>query len=220
MYGLMIQWGSKIVKYPDPQLVDNDHRLNERATVIFVDNPSGVGFSYPADVDNSKDAAKDLVAFLKVVRSTDFKDAKGMSHTFAKQPLHVMGASFAGHYISAFGRVVASEKGLQDALQLKSLIMANPSFDEKRQYDQVYDMVCDADQTSSKDWLLTHEQCEKWLGAKDFCKIAIGACRNDLGACKGIPEACSKCSPFYYWSVCSKQLTSETCTLTAPIFPS
>ena len=68
-----------------------------------------------------------------------------MSHTFAEQPLHIMGASFAGHYISAFSRVVSSEKGLQDTLQLKSLIIANPSFDEKRQYDQMYDMVCDTD---------------------------------------------------------------------------
>lgn len=48
MYGLMMQWGSKMVKYPDPKLVDNDRRLNERATVIFVDNPSEMGFSYPA----------------------------------------------------------------------------------------------------------------------------------------------------------------------------
>lgn len=118
-----------------------------------------------------------------------------MSHTFAKQPLHVMGASFSGHYVSAFGRVVASEKGPQGALQLKSLIMANPSFDEKRQYDQVYDMVYDADQTSSKDWFLTHEQCEKWLKVKEVCKIAIDACRNDLGLCKDIPAACSECYP-------------------------
>ena len=43
MYGLMIQWGSRIVKYPDQNLKDNDHPLNERATVIFVDNPSRSG---------------------------------------------------------------------------------------------------------------------------------------------------------------------------------
>ena len=201
MYGLMIQWGSRVVKHPGLTLVKNDHRLNERATVIFVDNPSGVGFSYPANVNNSKVAAEDLVAFLKVFRSTNFKDAQGKNHTFAKQPLHVMGASFAGHYISAFGRVVASKKGLQDDLQLKSLIMANPSLDEKRQYDQVYDMVCNADQTSNKNWILTRDQCEKWLKAKDCCKIAIHACRLDLGVCNDIPKACKECSPFYYWEV-------------------
>ena len=158
--------------------------------------------SYPANVDNSRDAARDLVAFLKVIRSTTFQDAKGTKHTFVKQPLHVMGASFAGHYVSAFGRVVASEKGLQDELQLKSLIMANPSLDEQRQYDPVYDMVCDADKTSNKDWLLTSEECGNWLKAKACCQTMIAKCRNDLGICKHVEAACNECDPFYYWKVC------------------
>ena len=220
MYGLMIQWGSRIVKYPDPMLVVNDHSLNERATVIFVDNPSGTGFSHPANVDSSEVAAKDLIAFLKLVRSMSFDDAKGTSHTFSTQPLHVMGASFAGHYISAFGLLVASEKGLQDALQLKSLVMANPSLDEKRQYDQVHDMICDAKQTSNKAWLLPPDTCNEWSRKKEGCKMAIDSCRKDSKSCTQVEKACSKCNPWFYWYVCCKQLTSKISALTAPKFPS
>ena len=215
MYGLMIQWGSKVITCGADQLIDNPFPLNERATVIFLDNPAGVGFSSPKGVDNSFDSALDILNFLDQLRKTDFN-----GHKFVDQPMHVMGASFAGHYISALGLTIATDPKYK-GLNVKSLIMANPSLDEKRQYDQVYDTICDAAQSPDPYWLLDNQQCHDWKAAIPQCQLAIDACRKDLAFCKEgtIEAACSKCEPWFYFQVREKCFAMPERFIMLPIGP-
>ena len=91
--------------------------------------PAGVGFSSPEGVHDSFSSALDILNFLDQLRKTDFN-----GHKFADQPLHIMGASYAGHYISALGLTIATAPKYK-GLNIRSLIMANPSLDERRQYE-------------------------------------------------------------------------------------
>ena len=107
MYGLMIQWSSKIIACGGERLYDNPFPLNERATVIFLDNPADFGFSIRKEVkevDNSRDSTLDILDFLAKLRKTAFEN-----HKFEDQPLHIMGTSLAAHYISALGDIITKD---------------------------------------------------------------------------------------------------------------
>ena len=202
MYGLMIQWGTKIIPCGSDKLYDNPAPLNEKATVIFLDNPAGVGFSSPIGVSNSVESAKDIVEFLVQLRMTDFN-----GHKFIDQPLHVMGASYAGHYIPALGTIIATDPKLKAFLHVRTLIMANPSLDEQRQYDQVYETICDKDKTPDPYWLLDAQQCIDWKAAIPQCQLAIDACRNIPKLCENgaVEGVCQKCAPFLYFKASKKR---------------
>lgn len=193
MYGLMIQWGTKVITCGADKLVNNPFPLNEKATVIFLDNPAGVGFSKGANVDNSLDSALNILRFLDQLRRTDFN-----GHKFSNQPLHIMGASFAGHYILALGYTIATDSKYKD-LNVKSLIMGNPGLDKRREVEQIYDTICDADRTPNRYWLLDGQQCHNWLAAIRKCQSAIDLCRKERSFCSQATEnECNMCSPQLY----------------------
>ena len=202
MYGLMIQWGSQILPFQATDSMDNPAKLNERANVIFLDNPLGVGFSEPGQPgpDNTRESSRYIIEFLSVLRKTDFN-----GHKFDLQKLHVYGPSFGGHYVSALGLAIAtSDPAVQDLLKIDSLIMGNPSFDEIRQRLPVYQMICDPKLTPNAGWLMTDAECKSWMCEMPKCEAAVDACRQNLALCDENEiegNACKSSSPFRYWQV-------------------
>lgn len=69
--------------------VDNPYSWNSNASVIFLDQPVNVGYSYSkGSVKNTHAASKDVYAFLTM-----------FFHTFpqyGKQDFHIAGESYAG----------------------------------------------------------------------------------------------------------------------------
>ncbi|KAK0712626.1 Alpha/Beta hydrolase protein [Lasiosphaeria miniovina] len=202
MYGMMIQWGSRIVPYGVDGLIPNANNLNERANVIYIDNPLGVGFSQPpraGEVGTVEQSTADLIEFLLALRGTDFK-----GETFADQALHVFGTSFAGHYVSALALAVGSaDKPTRDKLKLTSIILGNPALDDLQAEDGVYQMICEKSLTLSPDWLLSDAECKTWHEESiPKCRAAILACRAKVSECssqKITVDGCSASSPFNYW---------------------
>ena len=77
------------------EVVYNDHSWNNNASVIFIDQPVNVGFSYSSgQVTNTVAAGKDIYALLTLF----FKQFPEYAH----QDFHISGESYAGHYIPVF----------------------------------------------------------------------------------------------------------------------
>ena len=71
------------------RVVDNPHSWNSNASVIFLDQPVNVGYSYSdSSVTSTQAASKDVYAFL-----TMFFDK---FPEYAKQDFHISGESYAG----------------------------------------------------------------------------------------------------------------------------
>ncbi|KAK3376329.1 Alpha/Beta hydrolase protein [Lasiosphaeria ovina] len=204
MYGMIIQWGSMVFPWRIDKLTPNPNALNAAANVVYVDNPIGVGFSHPAPSgplhNQLLDCTKDLVEFLLALRATDFRGVQ-----LVKNELHVMGSSFAGHYLADLGAYVSATPGLNDALQLKSLIMGNPALEDIRDLDATYSLVCDPAAALSLNLLLTSDQCRTWKDNIPKCAAAIAACRKApaSAACvEGtIEDACTQSDPWLYWKL-------------------
>jgi len=110
----------------------NPYSWNSNATVMWIDQPVGTGFSY-ADhsrdyVVNEDQVAEDMYEFVSQFMA---------SHPqYAKLPFYVTGESYAGHYIPAIGaRIVAgNQAGGQPKINLAGVAIGNGWVDPRSQY--------------------------------------------------------------------------------------
>ena len=199
LYGMLQQWGPKLMVY-DPQsnptykLDDSPFALNEKANVIFLEQPAGTGFSYrengvPA-ADTTPKAAAEIIEFLTAFFTTTFGTI-----SFAKHDFHIAGPSYSGHTIPFLAAEIASQK---KAWPLKSILVGNGATDELAQLPSIHDIACNTQNPVSLDFLLTPVQCAEMKKYVDQCAINIQNCRQhktsqtcDLPEC-GFATA-------YYW---------------------
>lgn len=231
LYGLLTQWGSKILDGKG-NLKKNDANLNEKATILFLDQPvnvqpNNVGFSWsypgtaarpaPPRVETSAQAAVDVVAFLEQFRRTPFgyvAPPGGNLGKFATQDLHIAGESYAGHYIPAIGAEILRQAALQPApspllrtLNVKSFIIGNPWTDATVQHPSNVDYVCDPQYGTSGKATLTAQQCADWRASLPNCLAAINTCRTNLqnGAiqtgCNLVDGQCQLTGAYNFWEV-------------------
>ena len=92
--GLFLELGpSSITK--NLSIEFNPYSWNKNASVIFLDQPVNVGYSYSDNaVSNTVAASKDVYALMTLF----FKQFP----EYAKQDFHIAGESYAGHYIPVF----------------------------------------------------------------------------------------------------------------------
>ncbi|KAI8916377.1 Alpha/Beta hydrolase protein [Gorgonomyces haynaldii] len=96
----------------------NPWSWNNNASIIFLDQPVNVGFSYGDEhVRTSQQAADDVYVFLQLFLNK--------YPQYANLDFHVMGESFAGHYIPAIGSKILDMKDLNTPIQLESLAIGN-----------------------------------------------------------------------------------------------
>jgi len=135
--------------------IPNEFSWNNKANLLFLDQPVNVGYSY-SDSSKIKDtiaAGKDVYAFLQLF----FKKFP----TFNRK-VHVFGESYAGHYIPAIGNeIINHNKELEDVniqseftaqelrslvrIDLESLGIGNGMVDPYIQYRYYTEMACGSD---------------------------------------------------------------------------
>jgi len=74
----------------------NPYSWNSNASIIFVDQPAGTGFSYgePSDMDSDeKGVSRDMYNFLQAFYTAHPK--------LLRNPLYIFGESYGGHYVPA-----------------------------------------------------------------------------------------------------------------------
>ncbi|KAJ1993949.1 hypothetical protein GGI25_001845 [Coemansia spiralis] len=115
------------------QTVLNAHSWNSRAHLLFLDQPTNVGYSYGTNVSTTWEAASDVVTFLHMFYA---------QHPEYKGELHVMGESYAAHYIPAIAAQIVAGSQSPWRLPLASIAVGNGLFDMSLQYRYLHRMAC------------------------------------------------------------------------------
>jgi carboxypeptidase C (cathepsin A) len=201
LYGILNQWGPKRIKRKTPKppagqpawdFDDNPYRLDQKATVIFIDQPVGTGFSYsehnpPRVVNNSKAAVNDLIWWLGKFRRATFQTKDGPLN-FANNPLHIAGPSYSGHIIP----LLAQQIMVQNAYPaLKSILIGNGMTDLALQVPHAYDVACEADTYDPPRPGYKASNCDVLKENLIKCQKKLATC-NPGGACPGAWDSCSR----------------------------
>lgn len=93
---------------------------NQKANIVFVDNPLGTGFSIASpgeEPQNREDVQRDILEFFKNwIELDQFKKFKG-------RPLYITGESYGGHWVPYISNVLYKEKNPD--LNIKGLAIGN-----------------------------------------------------------------------------------------------
>lgn len=145
--GLLFELGPSFID-SDLKPVYNPSSWNSNASVIFLDQPVGVGYSYAGneDVDTSAKSAKDVYVFLELFFKK-FPD-------FLNNKFHISGESYGGHYLPHIGNEIISHP--ERSFELQSVLIGNGAVDMPFQGTYNWDMLCDRGGLD----VLTEEQCQ------------------------------------------------------------
>ena len=159
------------------QTVYNPYSWNANASVIFLDQPVNVGFSYSGStVSNTVAAGKDVYALLTLF----FKQFP----QYATQDFHIAGESYAGHYIPVFASEILSHK--KTNINLKSVLIGNGLTDGLTQYEYYRPMAC-----GDGGWpaILDDEACQAMDNALPRCKSLIQGCYESESVWSCVPAS-------------------------------
>lgn len=165
MTGLFFELGPSSIG-PKIKPIYNPSSWNSNASVIFLDQPVNVGFSYSGDskgVSNTVAAGKDVYAFLELF----FKQFP----EYSTQDFHIAGESYAGHYIPVFASEILSHE--ERSFNLTSVMIGNGLTDPLTQYNYYEPMACGR---GGEPAVLPEEQCS--------------AMNDTLGRCLNLIESC------------------------------
>ena len=158
-------------------LVYNPYSWNTNASVIFLDQPVNVGFSYSgSSVSNSVAAGKDVYALLTLFFEK-FPE-------YATQDFHIAGESYAGHYIPVMGAEILSHK--KTNINLKSLLIGNGLTDGLTQYPEYRPMAC-----GKGGWprVVDEQTCQSMDNALPRCLSLIESCYNSESVWSCVPAS-------------------------------
>ncbi|KAF4545417.1 putative carboxypeptidase protein [Lasiodiplodia theobromae] len=174
--GLFMELGpASITK--DTKVKYNPYSWNANASVIFLDQPVNVGYSYSGgSVSNTVAAGKDVYALLTLF----FKQFP----EYASQDFHIAGESYAGHYIPVFASEILSHK--KRNINLKSILIGNGLTDGLTQYEYYRPMAC-----GDGGWpaVLSEGECQAMDNALPRCQSLIQSCYNSESVWSCVPAS-------------------------------
>ncbi|KKZ68210.1 hypothetical protein EMCG_06101 [[Emmonsia] crescens] len=174
--GLFLELGpSSITK--ELKVKYNPYSWNANASVIFLDQPVNVGYSYSGDsVSDTVAAGKDIYALLTLF----FEQFP----QYAKQDFHIAGESYAGHYIPVFASEIMAHKNRN--INLKSVLIGNGLTDPLTQYPHYRPMACGEGGYPA---VLDAASCQSMDNALPRCLSMIEACYNSESAWTCVPAS-------------------------------
>ncbi|CEG48455.1 serine protease family [Plasmopara halstedii] len=162
----------------DLSLRRNPYSWNERANVMWIDQPVGVGFSYgdKSEYDTSeKEVGDDMYHFLQ-----EFLQAKP---EYQKLPFYVFGESYAGHYVPAIAhRIFQGNQQKEGPLEinLKGFGIGNGLTDPEVQYkyypDMAYNNTYGVKAVSYPVYVAMKAAVPPCVGMIDACQTTKAAC--------------------------------------------
>ncbi|KAK2643448.1 hypothetical protein Ddye_025211 [Dipteronia dyeriana] len=164
-------------------LVWNDYGWDKVSNLLYVDQPTGTGFSYTSDESDIRHdeagISNDLYDFLQAF----FKEHPQL----AKNEFYITGESYAGHYIPAFAaRVHQGNKAKEGIhINLKGFAIGNGLTDPEIQYKAYPDYAMDMKLIKQSDY----DSIQSVIPA---CEQAIKACESEGGdACLDSYSTCN-----------------------------
>lgn len=159
------------------KIVENPSSWNSNSSIIFLDQPVNVGYSYSdSSVSTTQAASKDVYAFLTM-----------FFHKFpeyAKQDFHIAGESYAGHYIPQFASDILSHE--KTNINLKSIAIGNGLTDGLTQYTQYRPMACGEGGYPA---VLNEQECNAMDQASPRCGGLIESCYKSESPWSCIPAS-------------------------------
>jgi cathepsin A (carboxypeptidase C) len=174
--GLFLELGPSSID-KNLKLHNNPYSWNANASVIFLDQPVNVGYSYSGgSVSNTIAAGKDVYALLTLF----FKQFP----EYAKQDFHIAGESYAGHYIPVFTSEILSHK--KRNINLKSILIGNGLTDGLTQYEYYKPMAC-----GEGGWpaVLDEGECQAMENALPRCQSLIQNCYDSESVWSCVPAS-------------------------------
>ena len=174
--GLFLELGPSRIDEKQ-NLVFNPYSWNANASVIFLDQPVNVGYSYSSSsVSDTVAAGKDVYALLTLF----FKQFP----EYTKQDFHIAGESYAGHYIPVFASEIMSHKNRN--INLKSVLIGNGLTDGYTQYEYYRPMAC-----GKGGWpaVLDEQSCQAMDNALPRCQNLIKSCYDSESVWSCVPAS-------------------------------
>lgn len=178
MTGLFFELGPSSINGTTLTPVSNPYSWNSNASVIFLEQPVGVGYSYAekSTVSSTKQAAEDVYAFLQLFFAKFI--------TFASNDFHIAGESYAGHYIPNIASVIANKE--DKFFSLTSVMIGNGITDALIQYYYYIPMACNATESGYKQ-LIPDDECEDLEKMYPRCAALINTCYRSQTALTCLP---------------------------------
>lgn len=174
--GLFLELGPSSID-KNLKLHSNPYSWNANASVIFLDQPVNVGYSYSgSSVSNTIAAGKDVYALLTLF----FKQFP----EYAKQDFHIAGESYAGHYIPVFTSEILSHK--KRNINLKSVLIGNGLTDGLTQYEHYKPMACGEGGYPA---VLDDGECQAMENALPRCQSLIQNCYDSESVWSCVPAS-------------------------------
>jgi len=174
--GLFLELGPSSVD-KNLKLVSNPYSWNANASVIFLDQPVNVGYSYSGgSVSDTVAAGKDVYALLTLF----FKQFP----EYAKQDFHISGESYAGHYIPVFTAEILAHK--KRNINLKSVLIGNGLTDGLTQYEHYRPMACGEGGYPA---VLDAGECQAMDNALPRCQSLIQNCYDSESVWSCVPAS-------------------------------
>ncbi|KAH3686923.1 hypothetical protein WICPIJ_002084 [Wickerhamomyces pijperi] len=174
MTGLFFELGPSSIG-PELKPVYNPYSWNSNASVIFLDQPVGVGYSYGEEkVTTTYAAARDVYIFLELFYQK--------FPQFIKNDFHIAGESYAGHYIPN----IASEIINHDdrSFELTSVLIGNGITDSLVQNAYYQPMACGLGGYKK---ILDDKACNGMTKAYPRCAALTKACYKTKSAFACVP---------------------------------
>ncbi|KAI3923019.1 hypothetical protein MKW98_013553 [Papaver atlanticum] len=153
-------------------LVWNEYGWDKVSNLLYVDQPTGTGFSYSSDSrdlrHNEEGVSNDLYDFLQAFFAEHPQ--------YAKNDFYITGESYAGHYIPAFAARVHQGNKAKEGLHinLKGFAIGNGLTDPAIQYKAYTDFALDNGLIKQSDY----NSINRMLPA---CELAIKLCGGGAG---------------------------------------
>ncbi|CAG8980389.1 hypothetical protein HYALB_00003953 [Hymenoscyphus albidus] len=174
--GLFLELGPSSID-KNLKLKSNPYSWNANASVIFLDQPVNVGYSYSGgSVSNTIAAGKDVYALLTLF----FKQFP----EYATQDFHIAGESYAGHYIPVFTSEILSHK--KRNINLKSILIGNGLTDGLTQYEYYKPMACGKGGYKA---VLSESECQAMDNALPRCQSLIQNCYDSESVWSCVPAS-------------------------------
>lgn len=186
MMALLAENGPCHVK-PDLSTEINAYSWNREANVIWLDQPTGVGFSYGPAVDYDSgelDVGENIYWFLQ--------EFLKLHPDLADREFFVTGESYGGHYVPAASSYILKANTRRHLLpgtahiNLAGIAIGNGLTDPSIQYLHSVDMVDNPYNVT----LLSDEQINDMREAQPICHDLIAECERDRALCEDALEFC------------------------------
>lgn len=178
MTGLFFELGPSSINGTTLKPIFNPYSWNSNASIIFLEQPVGVGYSYAEEstVSSTQQAAEDVLAFLQLFFAKFIK--------LASNDFHIAGESYAGHYIPNIASVIVNEEN--KIFDLTSVMIGNGITDALIQYYYYIPMACNATESGYKQ-LISDGECDDLETIYPRCAALIKSCYRSRSSLTCLP---------------------------------